>query len=84
MRGNNLDCSHPPTPQIGDDVIQAILNEQNQFNCEKKFTDSLSSDKSSSDNTTKGHFNRLIMSDSVYGQIFETRRMPNGLETTEV
>lgn len=85
LRGNNLDCS--PPPPITDDVIDAILIERNnQLNCEGKFNDS-SSDRSSSNNTTKdtnGHFNRLIMSDSVYGKVYETRRMPNGLETTEV
>lgn len=85
LRGNNLDCS--PPPPITDDVIDAILNEHNhQLNCDQKFTDSCS-DRSSSDNMNKepnGHFNRLIMSDSVYGKIYETRMLPNGLETTEV
>lgn len=88
LRGNNLDCS--PPPPVVDDVINAMLNQSNQLDSDRKFNDSLS-DQSSSDNVTKdtvmtgqGHFNRLIMSDSVYGKIYETRRMPNGLETTEV
>lgn len=74
-----------------DDEINAMLNQNNQLELDRKFNDSLS-DQSSSDNVAKdptgvvtgGHFNRLIMSDSVYGKIYETRRMPNGLETTEV
>ena len=82
LRGNNLDRS--PPPPIIDDVIQSVLTERNnQLNYDSKFVDS-QSDRSSSSTSKEGHFNRLIMSDSVYGKIYETRRMPNGLETTEV
>lgn len=82
LRGNNLDCS--PPPPITEDVIQLTFNDHhNKLNYDSKFVDS-QSDNSNSTNKEDGHFNRLIMSDSVYGKIYETRRTANGLETTEV
>lgn len=73
IRGNNLDCS-PPPPEFMDST-QKI----NQLNEHATPTNTLPLG-----NGSLGHFNRLIMSDSLYGKAYETRRMPNGLETTEV
>lgn len=73
-------------------------NKLNSF--DNKFSDSLSSHSNSrmsnhSNSRLSSHsshgasreeaqFNRLIMNESVYGKIYETRQLPNGLETTEV
>lgn len=81
LRGNNLDRS-PPPPVTTSITEEGLAELNNQLNYESKFVDS-QSDHSSSTNK-EGHFNRLIMSDSVYGKIYKTQRMPNGLETTEV